>query len=201
MARERFFTPRLRFKSYDEMNAWLLDKCVAYAKAHRRQIYAACEHLAASRDRGQDGVGGFRGRAPQARAAPRSVRRIPRGDGVGFEDLPRKQVYAACASATAMRFDNNKYSVNASAVGAPVDLHAYADRIVIRQKGRVVAEHARAIRRGATIFNPWHYVPVLVRKPGALRNGAPFKDWVLPGAIERVRRKLAGSAVKCLQTA
>jgi hypothetical protein len=34
---------------------------------------------------------------------------------------------------------------------------------------------------------------VLARKPGALRNGAPFKDWVLPASIERVRRKLAGS--------
>jgi hypothetical protein len=34
---------------------------------------------------------------------------------------------------------------------------------------------------------------VLARKPGALRNGAPFKDWVLPSALERVRRKLAGS--------
>ena len=33
--RERFFTPRLRFKSYEEMNAWLLDRCVAHAKAHR----------------------------------------------------------------------------------------------------------------------------------------------------------------------
>lgn len=32
--------------------------------------------------------------------------------------------------------------------------------------------------------------PIDTRKPGALRNGAPFKDWVLPGAIERVRRKL-----------
>ena len=37
LARERFFTPRLRFKTYDEMNAWLLDQCVAYAKAHRHQ--------------------------------------------------------------------------------------------------------------------------------------------------------------------
>ena len=27
----------------------------------------------------------------------------------------------------------------------------------------------------------------------ALRNGAPFKDWVLPAALERTRRKLAGS--------
>lgn len=33
--RERFFTPRLRVKSLDELNAWLIDKCVAYAKAHR----------------------------------------------------------------------------------------------------------------------------------------------------------------------
>ena len=47
--------------------------------------------------------------------------------------------------------------------------------------------------RGEIRFNPWHYVPVLARKPGALRNGAPFKDWLLPAAIERVRKKLSGS--------
>src|SRR5207248_8151330 len=35
LVRERFFTPRLRVKSYQELNAWLLDKCVAYAKAHK----------------------------------------------------------------------------------------------------------------------------------------------------------------------
>ncbi len=44
------------------------------------------------------------------------------------------------------------------------------------------------------MFDPWHYVPVLARKPGALRNGAPFKDWVLPAGLERIRRKLAGAA-------
>ena len=37
-------------------------------------------------------------------------------------------------------------------------------------------------------------MPVLLRKPGALRNGAPFKDWVLPGALEQIRRKLQGSS-------
>lgn len=36
-------------------------------------------------------------------------------------------------------------------------------------------------------------MPVLARKPGALRNGAPFKDWVLPAAIERIRRRLAST--------
>jgi hypothetical protein len=93
-----------------------------------------------------------------------------------------------------VRFDNNKYSVSASAVGRPVDIHAYADRIVIRQDGRIVAEHRRSFGRGETIYDPWHYVPVLTRKPGALRNGAPFKDWVLPKAMERIQRKLAGSS-------
>ena len=43
-----------------------------------------------------------------------------------------------------------------------------------------------------TVYDPWHYVPVLARKPGALRNGAPFKDWALPGALGRVRVRLAG---------
>ena len=70
---------------------------------------------------------------------------------------------------------------------------AYADRIVIRQDGRTVADHPRSFGRGDTFYDPWHYVPVLARKPGALRNGAPFKDWVLPAAMERVRRKLAGA--------
>jgi hypothetical protein len=36
LVRERFFTPRMRFKNLGELNAWLLDKCIAYAKAHRR---------------------------------------------------------------------------------------------------------------------------------------------------------------------
>ena len=169
LARERFFTPRLRVKSYDEMNAWLLDKCVAYAKAH-----------------------------PHPEIADKTVWEVFEEERPKLVELRGRfdgfhEVTALVSKTCLVRFDNNKYSVNASAVGAPVDLHAYADRIVIRQKGRVVAEHARANKRGATIFNPWHYVPVLVRKPGALRNGAPFKDWVLPGAIERVRRKLAGS--------
>jgi hypothetical protein len=35
LIRERFLTPRVRVKSSDELNAWLLDRCVAYAKAHK----------------------------------------------------------------------------------------------------------------------------------------------------------------------
>src|SRR5579862_9534050 len=106
----------------------------------------------------------------------------------GFHAVP-----ASVSKTCLVRFDNNRYSVAASAVGRPVEVHAYADRIVIRQDGRIVAEHPRSFGRGDTVYDPWHYVPVLARKPGALRNGAPFKDWVLPASMERVRRKLAGA--------
>ncbi len=86
----------------------------------------------------------------------------------------------------------NKYSVISTAVGRPVEVHAYAERIVIRQDGAIVAEHPRCFGRFETIYDPWHYVPVLARKPGALRNGAPFRDWVLPAAMAAIRRKLKG---------
>ena len=169
LVRERFFTPRLRFKTLEELNAWLLDKCVAHAKAHRHPELVEqtiWEVFEAER--------------------PKLVPYVGRFDG--FHAVP-----AAVSKTCLVRFDNNKYSVAASAVGRPVEIHAYADRIVIRQDGRIVAEHRRSFGRGETTYNPWHYVPVLARKPGALRNGAPFKDWVLPAAMERVRRKLASA--------
>ncbi len=169
LVRERFFTPRLRVASYDELNAWLLDRCVAYAKAHHhpelidRTIWEVFE-------------------AERPKLVPITGR---------FDGFHATQ--AAVSKTCLVRFDNNKYSVAARAVGRPVEIQAYADRIVIRQDGAIVGEHSRRFGRGQTIYDPWHYVPVLARKPGALRNGAPFKDWPLPASLERVRRKLRGS--------
>ena len=164
--RERLFSPRVRVKNMDELNDWLVDQCVAKAKIQPHPE-----------------IGGktiwevFESERPSL---------VPyRGRFDGFH-----AVQASVSKTCLVRFDNNKYSVAASAVGRPVEVHAYADRIELRQDGRIVGEHARAFGRGGTVYNPWHYVPVLARKPGALRNGAPFKHWVLPAAIERVRRKL-----------
>jgi hypothetical protein len=98
---------------------------------------------------------------------------------------------AAVSKTCLVRFDHNRYSVPACAVGRPVEVQAYAERIVLRQDGVVLAEHPRRFGRGQTVYDPWHYVPVLARKPGALRNGAPFKDWLLPDALARVQQRLA----------
>ena len=170
LVRERLFTPRVRVKSYDELNAFLLDGVIAYAKAHSHP-----EQLDKT--------------VWQAFEAERSALVPYAGRFDGFH-----AVAASVSSTCLVRFDNNRYSVAASAIGRPVELRAYAERVEIRQDGRVVGEHARAFGRSQTVYDPWHYVPVLARKPGALRNGAPFKDWVLPAALDRVRRKLAGSA-------
>ena len=168
LVRERFFTPRLRFKTYGDMNAWLLDQCVAYAKAHRHPEF-----------RDQTVWSVFEAERPKL------VRYAGRFDG--FHATP-----AAVSKTCLVRFDNNKYSVMAKAVGRPVDVQAYA--VVIRQDGEIVGEHPRRFGRDQTVYDPWHYVPVLTRKPGALRNGAPFKDWVLPGSLGRVRARLAATA-------
>ncbi len=164
--RQRFFSPRLRVKSYEELNALLIDKCIAHAKANwhpemtDRTVWEVFEQ-----------------------ERPRLVPYAGRFDG--FHSVP-----ASVSKTCLVRFDNNKYSVMASAVGRPVEIRAYAERIEIRQDGRLVGDHPRCFARGRAVYDPWHYVPVLARKPGALRNGAPFKGWVLPGALEKVRRKL-----------
>lgn len=167
--RQRFFAPRLRVKSYEELNAWLADCCAAWARAHRHPELPDVTIREA-----------FETERPSL---------VPyRGPFDGFHAVP-----AAVSKTCLVRFDKNKYSVSASAVGRPVEIRAYAGRIEIRQEGRVVGEHPRAFGRGRTVYDPWHYVPVLARKPGALRNGAPFKDWALPPALERIRRKLRGA--------
>ena len=159
LVRERFFTPRLRVKSYEELNAWLLDQCVAYAKAHhhpeRREltVWEMFESERAS-----------------------LVRYAGRFDG--FHAVP-----ASVSKTCLIRFDNNRYSVAANAIGRPVEIRAYADRIELRQDGRAVGEHSRCFGRDQTVFDPWHYVPVLARKPVRSGTAPPSKtgccqlDW------------------------
>jgi transposase len=100
LVRERFFTPRLRFKNFNELNAWLLDKCLAWAKAHshpeqpERTIWEI-----------------FEDERPKLIAY--------RGRFDGFHALT-----ASVSKTCLVRFDNNRYSVAASAVGRPVEIRA-----------------------------------------------------------------------------
>ncbi len=166
--RKRFFA-RPSFKTLEDLNAWLADGCIAYAKkqAHPEQTDKTVFEMF---------------------EAERAVLMPYHGPFDGFH------ASSATVSKTCLvRFDRNKYSVNASAVGRPVDVYAYADPVVLKQDGVVVGEHARRFGRDQTAYDPWHYVAALAKKPGAPRNGAPFKDWVPPGSIEEVRVRLGRS--------
>ena len=186
VVRERFFSPRVAFKTLDDLNGWLADKCIAYAKAqpHPEQKDKTVFAM-------------FEPRRRRVFNTTRPALMAYRGVFDGFHascDTHAFSMTAASVSKTCLvRFDRNKYPVASKAAGRPVDIYAYAERIVIKQDGVVVGEHARKFGRDQTAYDPWHYVPVLARKPGALRNGAPFKDWPLPASIEKIRRKLAGS--------
>jgi hypothetical protein len=101
LIRERFFTLRLRVKTYDELNAWLTDKCVAYAKVHphpERPEQTVWEVFEEERPK----LVPYRGRFD------------------GFHALP-----ASVSKTCLVRLDNNKYSVSASAGGRPVEIHSF----------------------------------------------------------------------------
>jgi hypothetical protein len=92
-----------------------------------------------------------------------------------------------------VNFERNRYSVPASFANRPVSLRVYPERIVIAAEGQILCEHGRIIDRshhrpGRTVYDWRHYLAVSQRKPGALRNGAPFAE--LPEAFRRLQSQL-----------
>jgi hypothetical protein len=89
-----------------------------------------------------------------------------------------------------VRFDGNHYSVPCEYAGKNVTVRIFAERVVLAIDGRKVAKHERSFGKGRYILDPMHYLPLLDRKPGALRNGRPFLDWELPVSIRMIWESL-----------
>jgi hypothetical protein len=97
------------------------------------------------------------------------------------------------SSTCLISFERTRYSVPATFANQRVSLRIYADRLVVVAEGKVICEHQRVIERshhgrGRTIYDWRHYLAVIQRKPGALRNGAPFLE--LPDAFKRLQQHL-----------
>ena len=88
-----------------------------------------------------------------------------------------------------LHFERNRYSVPASFANRPVSVRVYPGKIAIAAEGQILCEHVRRIDRshlpGCTIYDWRHYLAVVQRKPGALRNGAPFTE--MPDAFRRLQ--------------
>jgi transposase len=165
--REWLFTPKVRCANLAELNAHLAARCLQLARerAHPEQPQRKVIEL-----------------WDEERA---DLRAMP----IPFDGYAEKS--GLVSTTCLVGFDRNRYSVESRYVRQVATVRAYAERIIIVCDGEVAGEHPRCFERGQTLYNPWHYVAALARKPGALRNGAPFKDWNLPGSMTRLRERLA----------
>jgi transposase len=88
-----------------------------------------------------------------------------------------------------IHFQRNRYSVPCEWVNAVVSLRAYASKLrLIGPDGGAAVELTRSFDRDQTFYDWQHYIGLLERKPGALRNGAPFKE--MPGPLQELQRQL-----------
>jgi len=167
-ARHRFFQPVPRFASLDELNDWLEERC--------RFFWATTTH------------GKIRGTIADLWAEEVQALMPVSRSFDGFAEYT-KRVSPTCL----VHFDRTRYSVPASFANRPVSLRVYPDRVVVAAEGQIICEHSRIFNRsheapGHTVYDWRHYLSVIQRKPGALRNGAPFTE--LPEAFRTLQLHL-----------
>ena len=167
-ARRRLWQPMPSFPDLEALNAWLEAQCIAQW--------------------GQINHGVLPGTVADVRAAEKASLMPPGRPFDGFVEHT-KRVSPTCL----VSFERTRYSVPASFANRPVSLRIYPDRIVIAAEGQILCEHVRIIERshhtsGRTIYDWRHYLAVIQRKPGALRNGAPFAE--MPDAFRQLQSQL-----------
>jgi len=92
------------------------------------------------------------------------------------------------SSTCLVSMDKNRYSVPCHLANRMVSIHLYADHVSFYDDTGHVASHRRLLDRNQISYDWLHYVPLIERKPGALRNGAPFED--LPPALVKLQSAL-----------
>jgi transposase len=153
-----------RFGSFTELNAWLGERCRAlWRELHHPQhkAFSIAEML----------------ELEQSHLMPMPVAFD------GYVENPAK-VSSTCLVTVA----RNRYSVPCEWAGQMVSTQLYPAQIVVVAGDAMVATHERLSDRNQTRYDWQHYVPLIERKPGALRNGAPFAD--LPEPLQRMRKGL-----------
>jgi transposase len=153
----------LRFGSFAELNAWLLARCQALWQEVRHPEYdlSVAEML--------------------EHEQPHLMPMVSAFDG--YVEEPGR-VSSTCL-VTAAR---NHYSVPCELAGKLISKRFYPERIDIVFDEVVMASHPRLFDRGQTHYDWRHYLPLVERKPGVLRNGAPFAQ--MPEPLVRLQRLL-----------
>jgi transposase len=147
---------RERFGSFTELNLWLLARCRSLWQELRHTEYPDLT-IAEMLEHEQ----------------PSLMPMVTPFDGY-VETLGK--VSSTCL----VNLDRSRYSAPCELVGQMVSIRVYPERIDFVAHDAVVASHLRCFERNQTRYDWQHYVPLIERKPGALRNGAPFADMPEP---------------------
>lgn len=152
-----------RFASFGDLNAWLATQCVEAREAPHPEhsglsIQDALDH-------------------EQAELMPSPA---------PFDGYVESS--ARVSSTSLVSVARNRYSVPCAYAGHRVSVRLYPERVTVIADQLIIAEHERASDRDHVVYDWQHYVPLLERKPGALRNGAPFRE--MPDPLARLSRAL-----------
>jgi hypothetical protein len=152
-----------KFGSFAELNVWLATQCLEARQAPHPEfpgmtIQEAWEH-----------------EQPQLMPMPTPFD--------GYVESPVR-----VSSTSLVCVIRNRYSVPCAFAGHRVSVRLYPERVVIVADQTVIAEHVRAPDRDHVVYDWRHYLPLVEKKPGALRNGAPFAE--LPEPLQKLRRAL-----------
>ena len=164
-ARNRMWQVMPVFADLDELNQWFEERCMAlWTETPHKALPGSIADV-------------WEAEKPTLMALP------PAFDGFIEHS---KRVSPTCL----ITFERNRYSVPASFANRRDSLHVYPERLVVAAEGQTVCEHARIIKRshrkpGQVIYDWHHYLAVVRRKPGALRNGAPFTE--MPDAFRELQ--------------
>ncbi len=163
--RKRYLVPVPSFNSWDELNEYLRDCCLAdrNRKVGKRTVTIA-------------------ERWEEDRAASFPLPPHPYDACVTEETSSDHQQLVI--------YDYVSYSVPAEYAFLPITIKARVHRIEIVRRERVIAGHARSYERGEKVLDPIHYLPTLERKPGAFDHMDCIRKWKLSPVFERLRAEL-----------
>lgn len=86
--------------------------------------------------------------------------------------------------------DRNRYSVPTEYVGEKVDVKIYPFKIVISNKGKIIAEHIRLFSKDKDSLNPYHFLDLLMKKTRAYDDALVIKQWQLPSEFVSYHKML-----------
>ncbi len=146
----------LRFNTFGELNAWLEKRC--------RALWSE---------------------VPHPEYADIMVAEVLEQEQVYLMPVPTPfdgylEVLARVSSTCLVTVQRNRYSVPCHMANGQVAVHLYPESIAIYAQNTLLASHPRLFERDQTRYDWQHYIPLIARKPGALKNGAPFADMPLP---------------------